>query len=95
MLEGLLPIGSVVLLKNATKKLMIIGVARKDENNIYDYIAVCYPEGFSSADELVLFNNGNIDKVFSIGYQDEEQFAFKVKADRLVSEARMAAVELK
>ena len=94
MLEGLLPIGSVVLLKGATKKLMIVGVVRKDDKNIYDYIAVLYPEGYTSEKELVLFNNENIDKLFSIGFQDEEQFAFKVKADSLLAQVRMENMQL-
>ena len=47
MLEGLLPIGSVVLLKDASKRLMIIGVCRKDasgpEEKVWDYVGCYYP----------------------------------------------------
>ena len=47
-MKDLLPIGSVVLLKEATKKLVIIGVLQvnPNENKIYDYLAVPYPEGY-------------------------------------------------
>lgn len=46
-IKSLLPIGTVVLLKGAKKKLMIIGVkqtnAETDEE--FDYLGVIYPEG--------------------------------------------------
>ena len=46
-MKDLLPIGSVVLLKDATKKLVIIGVLQvnAEQNKMYDYLAVPYPEG--------------------------------------------------
>ena len=89
--EGLLPIGSVVLLKNASKRLMIIGVCRKEESGkIWDYAGCLYPEGFISADETFLFDGEQIEKVFAVGYQDQEQFEFKVKADELMKSFREA-----
>lgn len=47
-MKDLLPIGSVVLLKDATKKLVIIGVLQvnAEQNKMYDYLAVPYPEGY-------------------------------------------------
>lgn len=84
-MNGLLPIGSVVLLTGSTKKVMIIGVLQKaiDTGVIYDYVGCVYPEGYFSADKTILFDGIQIEKMFSIGYQDEEQFAFKVKADKV------------
>ena len=40
MLEGLLPIGTVVLLKESTKRVMIMGVCQRSTDNdraIWDY----------------------------------------------------------
>ena len=39
-MKNLLPIGSVVLLKDATKKLVIIGILQVNpsENKIYEYV---------------------------------------------------------
>lgn len=90
MLEGLLPIGTVVLLKNSTKKVMIIGLCQKEIESeaVWDYAGCVYPEGYMGPDKTFLFNNDQIDKVFAVGYQDEEQFAFKVKADALMAEIR-------
>ena len=49
MFEGLLPIGTVVLLKNSKKRIMIIGLLQKQikdgEEIIWDYSACFYPEG--------------------------------------------------
>lgn len=91
MLEGLLPIGSVVLLKDSTKKVMIAGVCQKSASNpdkIWDYTGVVYPEGYLSSDRMFMFNNEQIEQVFALGYQDAEQFAFKKKVDELIKDLR-------
>ena len=79
MTDSLLPIGSVVLLKGAKKRLMICGRVQTDVStgNVYDYSACLYPDGIVSSDELYMFNNGNIQKVFFVGFQDVEEFEFK------------------
>lgn len=87
MFEGLLPIGTVVLLKNSKKRVMIIGVLQKQlkdgDEVIWDYSACLYPEGFMGPDKTFLFNSDQIEKVFAVGYQDQEQFAFKEKIDEI------------
>lgn len=87
MFEGMLPIGSVVLLKDSEKRVMIIGVLQKqidkDSEKIWDYSAVLYPEGAVGPDKMFLFDSSQIDKVYAVGYQDEEQFEFKVKIDEI------------
>ena len=92
MLEGLLPIGSVVLLKNSTKRVMIIGVCQKqvnvDKEILWDYVGCVYPEGYIGGDQTYLFNGSQIERVFALGYQDEEQFNFKAKADVALKELR-------
>ena len=76
--KELLPIGSVVLLKNAVKRLMVYGVGQTDESeNIeYDYIGVMYPEGNMGDGSQYLFNHSDIDQIFFRGYEDEERVAF-------------------
>ena len=80
-MKKLLPIGSVVLLKNASKKLMICGriQAQLEEEApvVYDYSGVLYPEGMLSPDQLYLFNNEDIETVYYMGMQDEEEFKFR------------------
>ena len=89
-INGLLPIGSVVLLKDSTKKTMITGVVqgRKLEDGtmkVYDYCGVVYPEGNVSPDKTLLFNGEQIDSVYFIGYQDNEGLNFKEKADAVLN----------
>ena len=90
MFEGLLPIGTVVLLKNSKKRIMIIGLLQKQikdgEEVIWDYSACFYPEGYMGPDKTFLFNGDQIEKVFAVGYQDEEQFNFKMKIDQVRNE---------
>lgn len=74
----LLPIGSVVLLKNAQKRLMVFGVGQTNEtDNIdYDYIGVMYPEGNMGDGSQFLFNHSDIDQIVFRGYEDEEREKF-------------------
>lgn len=67
-----LPIGSVVLLKNAEKKLMIYGCNQKDTGNdkIYDYIGCLYPEGNIDPKHTYVFNHDQIERVYFIGFQE-------------------------
>ena len=78
-MKDYLPIGSVVLLKNGVKTVMIYGrkqIAVKDGKE-YDYIACLYPEGNLSDDFTYLFNIEDVDKVVFTGYQCDEEEAFK------------------
>lgn len=76
--DELLPIGSVVLLKDATKRLMIYGVGQIDqsENVEYDYIGVMYPEGNMGEGTQYLFNHSDIEKIDFKGYSDAERKEF-------------------
>lgn len=72
-MKDLLPIGTVVTLKDGVKSLMIIGIMQTDDNEtVYDYIAVLYPEGFLNADAFFLFNSEDIVDVKFKGYINEE-----------------------
>lgn len=86
-IKDLLPIGSVVLLENGAKKLMIIGVKQTDVSSgeEYDYLSVIYPEGFINEDTLFFFNHDAIDKVFYSGMHDEERDVFLDKLDGFYS----------
>ena len=77
--EKYLPIGSVVMLKNGTKRLMITGFGIQpsdDESKIYDYCGCLFPEGVLDTEEVAVFNHEQIDKVYCIGFKDEEQEKF-------------------
>ncbi len=78
-ITDLLPIGSVVLIGNAKKKLMIYGVKQgkaEEPDKEYDYIGVPYPEGFISPDYTYLFDKDDISAVIFRGFEDIERQNF-------------------
>ena len=83
-----LPIGTVVMLKGGSKRLMITGfcsVANDDKNKVYDYSGCMYPEGFLSSDQTALFNHDQIDKIYYMGLSDDEDKKFKENLNLLIS----------
>lgn len=94
-MEGLLPVGSVVFLTGSERRVMIIGVLqiqeKEGEKILWDYSGVLYPEGYFGPDKTFLFNNEQIEKVYFVGFQDEEQFTFKTKVDEIRKEFRAGA----
>ena len=72
-----LPIGSVVLLKNGTKKTMIIGyLTSGDDDIVYDYSSCLFPEGVVDYNETLLFNHDDIKEVIFEGFKNEETEEF-------------------
>ena len=86
-MKDLLPIGSVVLLKDATKKLVIIGELQvnAEQNKMYEYLAVPYPEGYLVADNNYLFNQGDINDIIFRGYTNPERDIFNEALNTLYS----------
>ena len=76
--KELLPIGSVVILHDATKRLMIYGVGQTNltDGETYDYIGVMYPEGYVGEESRFLFNHSDIDRIIFRGLNDEERESF-------------------
>lgn len=82
--KGLLPIGSVVLLNDAVKRLMIFGVRQTDNSSgeEYDYIGVLYPEGNIGEEGQFLFNQNDIAQIYFKGYEDKEREEFIERLDK-------------
>jgi len=76
-----LPLGSVVLLKESTKRVMIVGFKQKQEHDekVWDYSGCLYPEGILDPDRLFLFDHGQVDILFFVGYQDADCIEFMMK----------------
>ena len=89
MEEKVLPIGTVVLLKGANKKLMIIGYDAAIETDKgkerADYISCRVPEGKVDKTTLRFFNKENIDKIIRMGYMDEEWNILKEKLSQNIN----------
>ena len=79
MAKQLLPNGSVVTLKGATKKLMTIGieVEMEGDEKTYDYIAIPYPEGYIDSETMFLFMQEDIENVSFVGFVDAEMQVFR------------------
>ena len=78
-IKDLLPIGSIVLLSNAKKKLMIFGIkqSNEDADKEYDYIGVPYPEGNIGSEYQYLFNHSDISAIIFRGFEDIEHQNFR------------------
>ena len=79
MAKQLLPNGSVVTLKGATKKLMTIGieVEMEGDEKTYDYIAIPYPEGYIDSETMFLFMQEDIENVSFVGFVDAQLQVFR------------------
>ncbi len=89
MKEKYLPIGTVVLLKEGTKRLMITGycmASPSDPKNIFDYAGCLFPEGFILDKKVALFNHDEIEKIDHLGLEDDEQKEFIQKLKEIVKE---------
>ena len=84
-----LPIGTVVMLKGGTKRVMITGfcaVSADEKLKVYDYSGCMYPEGFLSSNQTCLFDHEQIEKIYHLGLaDDEEEKSFKTKLDELTN----------
>ena len=79
-MKNLLPNGSVVVLKDSNRKIMIYSRLQKlekdDQNRVFDYGACLYPEGLLNSNETILFNHEQIEYVLFIGYRDLDEFKY-------------------
>ena len=68
-------LGSVVLLKGGTQKLLVIAraitVKNAEKTFFFDYGGVLYPEGLMD-DKMAYFNKEDVSKVVFEGYSDIE-----------------------
>jgi len=76
--KELLPIGSVIWLREAERPLMIFGIKQSnmETGEEYDYIGVLYPEGNMGTDSQFLFQHKDIEKVEFRGYETAERVEF-------------------
>ena len=84
--EKYLPLGSIVLLKGAKKRIMVIGFmasANETGDKVFDYMGCIYPEGVLSSEQSLVFNHEQIDQIYYMGYSDAEEKDFKDKLKKL------------
>src|SRR5699024_1140606 len=76
----MLPIGTIIYLKEGTGKLMILNrgpmIELDGEKQIFDYEACNYPQGLDVENKFY-FNEENIDEVVFKGYSDDDERRFQ------------------
>lgn len=87
-IQELLPIGSVILLKNGKKRLMVTGVKQTntEDGQEYDYIGVLYPEGHMGDVGQFLFNHSDVDEIYFRGFEDQEREEFIQELDKFYTQ---------
>ena len=83
-----LPIGSVVLLKDATKRVMITGFYVKTDDTsdtVYDYVGCLFPEGMVSSTQNCVFNHEQIAEVIHMGLEDDEYDSEEEEEERYIN----------
>lgn len=87
-IKDLLPVGSVVFLKSAVKKVMVIGIKQRNQQNntTYDYVGVLYPEGYINNKVLFNFNHEDVMDIVYRGYENSEQEDFLRMVQDVVKE---------
>ena len=87
--EKYLPIGTVVMLKDGTKRVMITGFCSMEggnESKVWEYSGCMYPEGFLSSNQTCLFDHQQIETIYHLGLaEDEEEKQFKNQLNELVA----------
>ena len=89
--EKYLPIETVVMLKGGSKRVMITGfcaVAAENEEKVYDYSGCLYPEGFLNPEQTCLFDHDQLDKIYFLGYKDEEEEKFKEQLNKFINQLK-------
>lgn len=93
LLNDMLPLGSVVTLKNRNENSTPLKVvityrflAQKEDIHYFPYGGVVYPVGMLGNDNILYFTESMIDKIVLNGYQDEQEddFVYLMKKEMLV-----------
>jgi len=85
--KKLLPVGSIVLLKDSTKKLVVVGVLQAKPGSlerVYDYCGCLYPEGYLEAEKFFLFDEEQIEEICFMGFSNEEQEEFERRVREVI-----------
>lgn len=94
-----LPVGSIVQLKGAVNKAVIIGVLHTDPsepNRIYDYAVVAYPVGYLSSGEVYLKDKEDITQIYYLGYVTDDQISLNKRIQEVMateSESRNSTID--
>lgn len=95
-MRELLPIGTVVNIKDMKKPLMICGFCPTGPARpgyVYDYAGFPYPEGYMDALKVYQFDNEQIEDILAMGYQDKETFYYMSALQEKIEEVKQCTAE--
>lgn len=83
-MEKLLPVGSIVDLKDVEKSFVVIGYHQVDEaENHFDYVGCFFPEGYINDELMFFFNHTDIENVKKVSLINDETRLFSEKLEEL------------
>ncbi|KRM22329.1 DUF4176 domain-containing protein [Latilactobacillus graminis] len=99
MNDVILPLGSVVALKDSDGTLLTIvsrGALTEQAGTTYyaDYGAVVSPLGLVDVDEIYFFNHENIEEVVFVGYCDAQEQEFEADYPTLIASSQYPKLEI-
>lgn len=73
-MNNYLPVGTIVLLKDAKKRILIVGYLPQENGSdkTYDYSGVPFPDGLIDSRKILLFDHTQIDKICHNSIIDKE-----------------------
>lgn len=96
--DKFLPIGTVCLLKGGKKRVMIAGycvISKEQPDVIFDYNGCLFPEGIVSLDNVLAFNHDQIDKIYYMGYKDENDREFMDNLSDFILKYKSGEISIK
>lgn len=79
VVQNILPIGSVVQLKDIDMRVLVSGYCSVTEDKpdyTWDYAGFVFPLGYVGVDSVISFDEDQIERVITYGFQDEEQMRY-------------------
>ncbi|WP_424554762.1 DUF4176 domain-containing protein [Streptococcus agalactiae] len=92
MENKILPLGSVVTLKNGDGSQLLIvtraAIIKEDGVEVYfDYGSVLIPQGMVSPENVYFFNSENIEEIIFIGFENEAEKEFQVNYENMIDQS--------
>lgn len=79
LFQDYLPIGTIITLPELFDvRFMIVGqmIANEEDNLIYDYRIIEWPQGYRTNEKSFLINHTDIEGIYFIGMQDISEFDY-------------------
>ncbi len=92
-MQGLLPLGSILKMKDNEAVLMIVGYypINREKKHVYKYMAVAYPYGVTDTGNVRFLDDSGIEKVIRRGYENKESTDFLNRLSQIMDREQSLA----